>query len=111
MSEELKGVIIGGTFGFIGALLGNVISVWAENRRRRRENLHAIRLRLVGDCVQTSEIMAFIRSQQRRVWPRFWKKGYADLKRLFLCGVRNCGGWMRCRGISAQRIKGALDKR
>lgn len=87
MSEQLIGVIIGGTFGFLGAILGNVLVVWAERRRESRESLQAVRLRLVGDRVQTSEIMRFIETQRERSWPYFWKKGPADLSRARLEGV------------------------
>ncbi|CAG1012100.1 Secreted effector protein PipB2 [Anaerolineales bacterium] len=79
ISSELQGVIIGGLFGFIGALLGTLISIWAENRKLKRENLQAVRLRLVGDHVQTSEILDFIHSQRKRMWPKFWIKTRADL--------------------------------
>lgn len=87
MSDTLIGVIIGGIFGFVGALLGNFLTIWVEGRKERRESLHAIRLRLVGDRVQTSEIMRFIESERQRKWPLFWKKGIADLSQVTLEGA------------------------
>ena len=81
MSEQLVGVLIGGAIGVIGALLGNILIVWAENRRETRERLSKTRLRLVGSLIQTSEAMEYIASQRKREWPSFWRKGRADLSR------------------------------
>jgi uncharacterized protein YjbI with pentapeptide repeats len=79
MSETLVGVIIGGTFGFLGALTGIFANVWLDARRARRERIHDIRVRLVGERIQTSEVMDFIHTARRRLWPRFWVVQGADL--------------------------------
>jgi uncharacterized protein YjbI with pentapeptide repeats len=79
MSETLMGVIIGGTFGFLGALTGIFANIWLDSRRAHRERLLNIRLRLVGEQIQTSEVMDYIHSARRRLWPRFWVFQGADL--------------------------------
>jgi uncharacterized protein YjbI with pentapeptide repeats len=79
MSETLVGVIIGGTFGFLGALTGIFANVWLDARRAHRERIHEIRVRLVGDRIQTSEVMDYIHTARRRLWPRFWMMAGADL--------------------------------
>lgn len=79
--DALLGVIIGGTFGFLGALTGIIANMWLDYRRARRERLREVRLRLVGDEIQSSEVIDFIRSSRRRRWPRFWITVGADLSR------------------------------
>ena len=37
MSDALLGVIIGGTFGFLGAMLGILANAWLDARRAKRE--------------------------------------------------------------------------
>lgn len=81
MSDALLGVIIGGTFGFLGALTGIIANTWLDARRAQRERLREVRLRLVGDRVQTSEVLDFIRTGRQRQWPRFWIYSNADLSR------------------------------
>jgi len=81
MSDALLGVIIGATFGFLGALMGILANTWLDARRARRERLREVRLRLVGDRVQTSEVLDFINTGRQRQWPRFWVHSHADLSR------------------------------
>lgn len=81
MSEALIGVLIGATFGFLGAMMGIVANAWLDSRRARRERLREVRLRLVGDRVQTSEVLDYIRSSRQRLWPRFWQHQQPDLSR------------------------------
>jgi uncharacterized protein YjbI with pentapeptide repeats len=81
MSEALMGVIIGGTFGFLGALTGILANTWLDARKARRDRLREVRLRLVGDRVQTSEVLDFISIGRQRQWPRFWIHNHADLSR------------------------------
>jgi len=97
MSETLLGVVIGGAFGVLGTLLGFVANLWLEGQKARRERLRAVRQRLVGEHVQTSDVMEFIRLQRKRKWPQFWKREppdlsqanlqYADLSKLDLRGA------------------------
>jgi uncharacterized protein YjbI with pentapeptide repeats len=77
MSETLLGVLIGSGM----TLLGLLITLWAQDRRTRRERMYQQRLRLVSEYIQTSEVLDFIRSQRKRAWPRFWKRGEPDLSR------------------------------
>jgi hypothetical protein len=79
MSETLMGVIIGGPFGFLGALTGILANIWLDGRRAHRERLLNIRLRLVGEKIQTSEVMDYIHAARRRKWPRLWVMEGADL--------------------------------
>jgi uncharacterized protein YjbI with pentapeptide repeats len=79
ISETLQGVIIGGIFGFLGALTGIFANVWLDSRRAHRDRLHDIRMRLVGEHIQTSEVMEYIHSARRRLFPRFWVRQGADL--------------------------------
>lgn len=81
MSDALIGVIIGGTFGFLGALTGIIANTWLDSRRARRDRLREVRLRLVGDRVQTSEVLDFVKTGRERQWPRFWVYSQADLSR------------------------------
>jgi hypothetical protein len=79
MSETLLGVVIGGAFGVLGTLLGFVANLWLEGQKTRRQRLREVRQRLVGEHVQTSEVMEFIRLQRKRKWPQFWKREPPDL--------------------------------
>ena len=81
MSEALMGVIIGGFFGFLGALTGIIANTWLDARRAQRDRVREVWLRLVGDRVQTSEVMDFINTGRQRHWPRFWIHSHADLSR------------------------------
>ncbi len=81
MSDTLLGVIIGGTFGFLGAITGIIANTYLDHKRARRERLREVRLRLVGDQIQTSEVLDYLRTARRRQWPRFWLIEHADLSR------------------------------
>lgn len=81
MSETLLGVFIGAIFGLFGSLVGATVSALLERDRASRERLREVRLRLVGESIQTSEVMNFIKSQRRRKWPMFWKREEPDLSR------------------------------
>lgn len=81
MSDALIGVIIGASFGFLGALMGIFANTWLDARKARRERLREVRLRLVGDRVQTSEVLDFVNTSRQRKWPRFWEHNQADLSR------------------------------
>lgn len=81
MSDTLLGVIIGGTFGFLGAITGIIANTYLDHTRARRERLREVRLRLVGDQIQTSEVLDYLRTARRRQWPRFWLIDHADLSR------------------------------
>lgn len=87
MSETLLAVIIGGAFGFLGALIGILTNVWLENQRTHNANITEIRRRLVGDHPQLSETMRFIRLQRKRKWPMFWKREQPDLSLADLKGI------------------------
>jgi uncharacterized protein YjbI with pentapeptide repeats len=97
MSETLLGVVIGGAFGVLGTLLGFVANLWLEGQKARRQRLQEVRQRLVGEHVQTSDALEFIRLQRKRKWPQFWKREppdlsqanlqYADLSKLDLRGA------------------------
>ena len=80
MSDTIVGVIIGGLFGFIGAILGVFSNAWLEGIKERTSNLKEIRLRLVGDRIQTSEVMEYIESQRKQKYFR-WKTAQPDLSR------------------------------
>ena len=67
MSDALLGVIIGGTFGFMGAMLGIIANAWLDARRAKRERVREVRLRLVGNQVQTSEVLEFVKTHHRKV--------------------------------------------
>ena len=81
MSDALIGVIIGGTFGFLGAVTGIIANTYLDYKRARRERLREVRLRLVGDQIQTSEVLDYLRTSRRRLWPRFWLVDTPDLSR------------------------------
>jgi uncharacterized protein YjbI with pentapeptide repeats len=81
MSETMLGVLIGGAFGFLGALLGILGTALIEKQKERRERLQAVRLRLVSERVQSSEVMELVRAQRRRRWPRVWIRRQPDLSR------------------------------
>ena len=81
MSDALLGVIIGGTFGFLGAITGIIANTYLDHKRARRERLREVRIRLVGDQIQTSEVLDYLRTARRRQWPRFWLIEHADLSR------------------------------
>lgn len=87
MSDALLGVIIGGSFGFLGAITGIIANTYLDHKRARRERLHEVRLRLVGDQIQTSEVLDYLRTSRRRLWPRFWLIEHADLSRANLRDV------------------------
>jgi len=85
MSETLIGVIIGGTFGLLGALLSQVITSWREVQKMEHERLKEIRRLLVGEkIIQSSEVMDLIRSQRKRKWPIFWEIKQPDLSKACL---------------------------
>jgi len=79
MSETILGALIGGAFGFIGVLLGLFLNTWLENEKAKRQQAGEVRLRLVGNLIQTSEVMNLVRSQRGRAWPFFWRKHQPDL--------------------------------
>jgi uncharacterized protein YjbI with pentapeptide repeats len=79
MSETLLGVVIGGAFGVLGTLLGFVANLWLEGQKARRQHLQEVRQRLVGEHIQTSDALEFIRLQRKRKWPQFWKREPPDL--------------------------------
>ncbi len=81
MSDALIGVIIGGSFGFLGAITGIIANTYLDHKRARRERLREVRLRLVGDQIQTSEVLDYLRTARRRLWPRFWLVEQPDLSR------------------------------
>jgi uncharacterized protein YjbI with pentapeptide repeats len=87
MSEALIGVIIGGIFGFLGALVSILTNTWLDFRRAQRERNREVRLRLVGERIQTTEVIDFIREHTRRKWPRFWEWTRADLSRARLTEI------------------------
>lgn len=110
MTEILLATIIGGTFGFLGALLSIFVNAWMESRRAKRRRLDEVRLRLIGDRIQTSEVLDFIRPQRKRKWPRFWEREQADLSRANLAEIDLRGQDLR--GIiffRAQLDKADLD--
>jgi uncharacterized protein YjbI with pentapeptide repeats len=81
MSETILGVLIGGAFGFLGALLGIFANIWLESQKAKQARAQEIRLRLLGDHTQRSEVLDLIRAQRRRRWPWFWKLERPDLSR------------------------------
>lgn len=87
MSEVLLAASIGGAFAFLGVLVGIFANTWIENQKAKRERLREIRLRLVDERIQTSEVMDFIRSQRKRKWPYIWKQTRPDLSRANLAEV------------------------
>jgi uncharacterized protein YjbI with pentapeptide repeats len=84
MSEALLGVIIGASFGFLGALTGILANTYLDSRRARRERTREVWLRLVGNRVQSSEVTEYIQLNRRRRWPRFWEFSHPDLSRAHL---------------------------
>jgi len=48
MSDMVTGILIGGAFGFPGALIGAVVNVMLVNRKSRLDRTQELRLRLVG---------------------------------------------------------------
>ena len=87
MSDALIGVIIGGSFGFLGAITGIIANTYLDHKRARRERLREVHLRLVGDQIQTSEVLDYLRTSRRRMWPRFWLVEHPDLSRANLRDV------------------------
>jgi hypothetical protein len=81
MSETILGVLIGGTFGFLGALIGILANVWLESYKARQTRTQELRLRLLGDHAQRTEVLGLIRAQRSRQWPRFWQFERPDLSR------------------------------
>lgn len=81
MSDTLLAVLIGGVFGFLGALIGIVANIWLESRKANNERLKEVRRRLVGDRIQTTEVLDFMLSRRKRKWPRFWERDLPDLSR------------------------------
>jgi uncharacterized protein YjbI with pentapeptide repeats len=68
-------------------VIGITFNTWAEGKRENHTREREIRLRLVGDDIQTSEVVSLINSQRRRKWPLPWKKKQPDLSRANLAGV------------------------
>ncbi len=64
MSEGLLGVIIGGILTLAVAVLGSLLNHWLSLRNdaieARRERTKLIRQRLLGDRIQTAEVMDFV---------------------------------------------------
>lgn len=98
MSDALIGVIIGGSFGFLGAITGIIANTYLDFKRARRERLREVRLRLVGDQIQTSEVLDYLRTSRRRLWPRFWLVEHPDLSRANLRDVD-------LRGVDMTQVK------
>lgn len=98
MSDALIGVIIGGSFGFLGAITGIIANTYLDHKRARRERLREVRLRLVGDQIQTSEVLDYLRTSRRRLWPRFWLVEHPDLSRANLRDVD-------LRGVNMAHVK------
>lgn len=81
MSETIQGVLIGGLFGFLGALIGILATIWLERRKSKETRIGEARLRLVGERIQTSEVMSVIKAQRTMKWPLFRKREPPDLSR------------------------------
>jgi Na+/glutamate symporter len=74
MSDAVVVALIASVSGLMGVIIGTVVNVWAQSRREIQAHENEIRLRLIGKSIQTSEVMGFITSQRKRMWPLFWKR-------------------------------------
>jgi uncharacterized protein YjbI with pentapeptide repeats len=69
MDETYRAIIlilVGWGVGIISTLINDALQSRREKLKNRLEREKEIRLRLVGDLIQTSEVMSFIESARRR---------------------------------------------
>ncbi len=87
MSDALLGALIGGASALLGGIVVQILINWREEGKAKQGRLREVRVRLVGEPIQTSEVIDFIRLQRKRKWPCFWEREKPDLKGAILAGT------------------------
>lgn len=87
MTESYLIAIIGAIAGLLGVFIGSILDVWRENRKAIAAQKKEVRAKLIGDRMQTSEIMEYINRNRRRSFLKFRKVKIPDLSRANLFQV------------------------
>lgn len=87
MDKSLWGVIVGGIFGFFGALLAGFFTFRIEYFKRRRDFLNSVKEKIFSRNITTTEIMHLYRMGRRRKFPKWWDYELCDFSNAQLPGV------------------------